>query len=73
MMRKRKRPEPRLALAPVAGDAGTVVDERQLPADEPVEERRFADVRPSDDGDRGRHAIAYWVVVWTGPPATSEV
>ena len=50
-----QQPEPRLTLAPVAGDAGAVVDERQAPADETVEERRFADIRPSDDGDRGRH------------------
>ena len=44
----------RLALAPVAGDAGAVVDQRQALADEPVEQRRFADVGPADDGDGGK-------------------
>ena len=47
--------EPRVALAPVARDAGAVVDERQFFPDEPVEQRRFADVRTPDDGDGGRH------------------
>ena len=45
--------EPRLALAAVAGHAGQVVDERQPPADQPVEQRRLADIRPADDGDLG--------------------
>ena len=27
-----------LALAPVAGDAGLVVDQRELPADQPIEQ-----------------------------------
>ena len=40
-----QRPEPARALAQVAGDAGLVVDQRQPPADQPVEERRLADVR----------------------------
>ena len=42
-----------LALAAVAGHAGQIVDQRQLPADQPVEQRRLADIRPADDGDRG--------------------
>ena len=46
--------EPRLALAPVAGDARAVVDQRQPPADQPVEQRRLADIRPADDGDAER-------------------
>ena len=41
-----------LALAPVARDAWLVVDERQLLADEPVEQSGLADVRPPDDRDR---------------------
>ena len=45
--------EARLALAPVARDAGLVVDQRELAADEPVEQRRLADVGPADDGDFG--------------------
>jgi hypothetical protein len=43
--------KPRLALAAVAGDAGLVVDQRELPPDQPVEQRRLADVRPADDRD----------------------
>ena len=45
-----------VALAAVARDAGLVVDQRQLLADEPVEQRRLADVWPADHGDgEGRH------------------
>lgn len=39
------------AFAPVAGYARAVVDERKALADEPVEQGRFADVGPADDGD----------------------
>ena len=49
--------ETRLALAPVAGDAGLVVDERELLADQPVEQGRLADIRPPDDGDERRHVM----------------
>ena len=41
--------------AAVAGDARRVVDERQLPAGQPIEQRRFADVGPADDGDFEAH------------------
>ena len=44
----------RLALAPVAGHAGPVVDQRQLPADQPVEQGRLADIGPADDRDGGQ-------------------
>ena len=44
--------EPRLAFAPVARDAGHVIDQRELPPDQPVEQGRFADIRPADDGNR---------------------
>src|SRR5205085_953594 len=37
-----------VALPPVAGNAWQVIDKRQLPADEPVEQGRFADIRPAD-------------------------
>ena len=47
--------EPRRALAAVARDAGLVVDQRQPPADQPVEQRRLADIRPADDGDGEAH------------------
>ena len=45
----------RLPLAAVTGDAGLVVDKRQLLADKPVEEGGFSDVGPADDGDSERH------------------
>ena len=48
--------EPPLALAAVAGDAGLVVDQRELPADQPVEQRRFADIGPADNSDGDAHA-----------------
>ena len=41
------------ALAPVAGHAGPVVDQREALADEAVEQRRFADIGAADDGDGG--------------------
>ena len=50
--------ETRLAFATVAGDAGLVVDERQLLADQPVEQGRLADIRPPDDGDERRHVMS---------------
>ena len=37
---------------PVAGHPGLVVHERLAASDDAVEERRLADVRPADDGDR---------------------
>ena len=53
---KRSAPEPPLALAQVARDPGLVVDQRQPPADQAVEQRRLADVGPADDGEGERHA-----------------
>ena len=47
--------EVRHGLAPVTGDARPVVHERDTPADQPVEQRRFADVRPAHDGDGETH------------------
>ena len=44
----------RLALAPVAGHARPVVDQRQLLADQPVEQGRLADIGPADDRDGGQ-------------------
>ena len=44
----------RLALAPVAGHARPVVDQRQLLADQPVEQGGLADVGAADDGDGGQ-------------------
>ena len=37
----------------VAGDAGGRIDDGDAPAGEPVEQRRFADVGPADNGDDG--------------------
>jgi len=41
----------RLTLAAIARDARFGIDQRQAPADQPVEQRRFADVRAADDRD----------------------
>src|SRR5262249_19975850 len=47
--------EPCAALAPIAGDPGKVVDQCEALADQAIEQRRLADVRPSDNGDREAH------------------
>ena len=44
--------EASLALAAVAGDAGLVIDQRELLSDQPVEQRRFSDIGPADNGNR---------------------
>ena len=49
------RPKLGLGLAPVARQPGLVVDQRQLLADQPVEQGGLADIRPSDDGDGEGH------------------
>ncbi len=43
--------EPGLAFAPIARHAGLVGDQSQTPADQPVEQGRFADIGPADNGD----------------------
>ena len=40
-----------VAVEPVAGRVGAVLDDGRAAADDPVEERALADVRPADDGD----------------------
>ena len=55
--------DPALALAAIAGDARLVVDERQPAPDQPIEQRRLADVRPADDRDLGAHVV---------PPSSPE-
>ena len=45
----------RRAFAAVAGDAGFVVDQRELLPDQPVEQRRFSDIGPADNGNRKGH------------------
>ena len=47
-----------LALAAVAGQPGRVVDQRQPAADQPVEQRRLADIGAAEDGDRKAHREA---------------
>ena len=54
-MRKLEVAKPRLALAAVAGDARRVVDQRQPPADQPVEQRRLADIGPAGNNNHGCH------------------
>ena len=55
MMVNSRSPSLRLALAAVARDAGLVIDQRKLLPDQAVEQRRFADIGPADDGDREGH------------------
>jgi hypothetical protein len=45
--------EPADAVVAVAGDARLVMHQGVTRSREPVEQRRFADVRPSDQGDQG--------------------
>ncbi len=47
----------RLCLAPVASEPRLVVDKGEPLAREPVEQRGFADIRPSDDGDGEQHGL----------------
>ena len=47
-----------IALAAITGHAGPIVDQRELLADEAVEQRRLADIGTADDSDGGetRHS-----------------
>jgi hypothetical protein len=45
----------RRALPAVAGHAGFVVNQRKLLPDQPIEQRRFSDIGPADNGDRKGH------------------
>jgi hypothetical protein len=63
-----------IAVHPVAGRAGTVLDDRLAAAHDAVEERRLADVGPADDGDhrqtceaRGGHGSYAAPWVWVAP------
>ena len=42
-------------LTAVAGDAGRIIDKRNLAADEPVEQRGFADIGATDNGNGDGH------------------
>ena len=65
--------EMRLALAAIAGDAGLIVDKRELAADEPVEQRRLADVGAADDGDLRRHDFGFGPCAATRPSSVSAI
>ena len=52
---KRKVTKPSLAFPPIARDARPIVDEREARAHEAVEQGRFADIGPTDDGDGEGH------------------
>ena len=55
-----------LAVAAIAGEVRRVVDERGAAADEPVEQRRLADVRPADDRDQRAFTCVAGISSW--PP-----
>ena len=46
-----RRPRDESGGEPVAGDSWLIMDDRDIPADQPIKERGFSDVRPPDDGD----------------------
>src|SRR3982074_882015 len=48
-------PRARLTSAAIARNTGLVVDQRELLPDQPVEQRRFSDIGPADDGNREGH------------------
>jgi len=50
--------DPAFAFTAVTGHPGCIVDERQPPADQPVEECGLADVRPSENCNRKAHRDA---------------
>ena len=63
-----------VAVQPVAGRPGAVLDDRRALAEEPVEQRALADVRSADDGDdrdpasSARHGQAAPAApTWSGP------
>ncbi len=47
--------QPTLAILPVAGQAGKISHQGVTGSGETVEQGRLADVRPSDQGDNGKH------------------
>ena len=44
--------QPRGRDAPIPGHAGSIVDQREFLSRQPIEKRRFSDIRPPDDHDR---------------------
>src|SRR6185436_8827728 len=55
--RERKIAETTLTFAAVAGYARPVIDQREALADQPVEQRRLADIRPSNNGKGEGHGM----------------
>ena len=55
MTLKRQIAEPSLAFPAIARDARLVIDQRAARPDEPIEERRFADIGPADNGNGEGH------------------
>jgi hypothetical protein len=47
-----------LAFAAVPRHARLVVDQRELLADQPIEQRRLSDIGPADNGNRERHELS---------------
>src|SRR6185295_1568760 len=43
------------AFTPVARDTWPVIDKREPPSNQAIEERRFTDIGPADEGDGGQH------------------
>jgi hypothetical protein len=56
---EREIAEPRVTLAAVAGHTRLIIDQRQAAPDEPVEQRRFSDIRAAGDGDGKRHGESF--------------
>ena len=54
---KPRRPPLADAVAAIARDARLVLDQRRLPADQAVEQRRLADVRPPDQRDQRKRFV----------------
>ena len=60
------------AVAAVAGDAGHVLDQRRPAADQAVEQRRLADVRPPDQRDQRRVGSGCWTRALASRPRRSS-
>ena len=55
-------------LLAIAGDTRKLFDDRVAPPDDPVHERRLADVRASDDRDDGEPTLALMPALLSGRP-----
>ena len=57
--------DPPVAFAAITGYPGCIVDERQPPADQSIEERGLADIRSSENCDRKAHRGATAPLIWS--------